>query len=386
MANLGAAPQSDLTWNSGAFKFALNNAVNASKAPAEVHSAVEVASAIEAGEFDRAVRYLSWILREGDISALAHQAGIDYHGFEELLQKITDDEALLPLTKEQRAVAKMFYAVRVLGLDSDIHPSERAISLLSHFKQVFYKRVSSETRRYDPIAAAASLLAAQGSECEHAQPTGIWILEEAFVRKTPAVLVTTNHTLGSDSIFLVAESLAQKNVLNGRVDSSDMWLSCKDSDATIFWESRKDNVQVWLKAFKRLASLGLARGNHILVVEDCHSGTSHPGDPEKVRTPIRDAFSACEELKDYTLVWAADTYSGLQSLDSGSIAGVVSDLFMPWVTGSHSKSAGDRIVKEILSPYLPSDTVEHLLTRFREIEGRVGRIIREEFEKLVTHL
>jgi hypothetical protein len=143
---------------------------------------------------------------------------------------------------------------------------------------------------------------------------------------------------------------------------------------------------VWLKAFKRLAALGLAPGNHILVVEDCRSGSSHPDDAEQVRTPIRQAFDACEELKDYTLIWEVDTNSGLATLEKGAIAGVVSDLFMPWVTGSHSKLAGDQIVKDILSPYLSSETVQHLLTTFRDIEGKVGRVVREEFEKLVVHL
>jgi hypothetical protein len=386
MVSVNPAPEHALMWNSGAFKFTLNDAARSSKRAPEVHSAIEVAAAINAGEFDRAVGYLGWILREADISSLAAQAGIDYEHFDELLQRVTSDEALLPLTEEQRTVAKMLYAVRVLGLDSEVHPSERAIRVLSRFKDAFSQRPVSETRRYNPVAAAASLLAAQGSECEHAQPTGVWVLEEAYVRKIPAVLVTTNHTLGSDSIFLVAESLAQKQVLNGRVDSSDLWLSCNDPDATIFWESRKDTPEVWIKAFKRLATLGLAPGNHILIVEDCRSGSSHPDDPEQVRAPIRQAFAACEELKDYTLAWEVDTNSGLTTLEQGQIAGVVSDLFMPWVTGSHSKSAGDRIVKDILSPYLSSETVEHLLTTFRDIEGQVGQVVREEFEKLIVHL
>jgi hypothetical protein len=348
-----------------------------------VHTAVEVAAAIDAGEFERAVRYLSWILREGDLPRLAEETGVNYKGVKDLLQKIADSESLLPLTKEQLAVAKMLYAVRVLGLESEEHPSERAINLLYDFKQAFPSS-STTFRRYDPLKAATSLLAAQGSVCEHAQPTGILVLEEACKQKTPAVLVTTNHTLGGDSIFLVAEYLAEKKILNGRVDSSDEWLGCHDPEATIFWESRKDNPNVWSKAFKRIAALELRPGDRILVVEDCYSGTPQPEDPEQVPAPIQQGFDSCQELAGYKLVWAPDTNSGLSALAQGDIAGVVSDLFMPLVTGSRSKTTGDRIVQEVLTPYIDPQTVQHLLTTFREIDGRVGQIIREEFQKLVT--
>lgn len=386
MASINPGPEQDLMWNSGAFRFALRGIAAPKAKQDDVHSAIEVASAIQAGEFDRAVSYLTWILREGDISQLAHRVGVDYQNFEDLLQKITSNESLLPLTKEQRAVARMLHAVRVLGLDSEVHPSTRAIKLLARFEENFRVSAPDNPRRFEPVAAAASLLAAQGSECEHAQPTGVWMIEESTRLGIPAVLVTTNHTLGGDSVSLIAESLARKGILDGRIDSSDLWLGCNDPEARIFWESRKDVPEVWSKAFKRLAACELAQGDRILIADDCHSGTAHPGDPELIKKPVREAFAACERLSKYSLVWASDTYSGLKVLDAGGVAGVVSDLFMPWLTGSHSKSAGDSIVKDIMSPYIPSETVEHLLTVFREIEGRVGRVMREEFEKLITHL
>jgi hypothetical protein len=158
MASIDPASSNDLVWNSGAFKFAITDSKATSSQQVEVHSAIEVASAIYAGEFERAVSYLGWILREADLPAIATEAGVNYSGFDDLLHKVTSDEALLPLSKEQRAVARMLYAVRVLGLDSEVHPSSRAIKVLSQFKDAFSRRPVSGTRRYNPVAAAASQL------------------------------------------------------------------------------------------------------------------------------------------------------------------------------------------------------------------------------------
>jgi hypothetical protein len=351
-----------------------------------VHTAREVATLIDKGEYTRAVSELGWVLKERDLLDLAEAAPSSQRlNLSSLLTQIFYQLDSLNLSNEQRAVANMLYAVKVLGLDSDYHPSERATALLEPHRGNFPAKLSGYLSHHPPLPGAASLLAAQGSECEHSQPLGVLVLKEAAELRIPAILVTTNHTLGGDSVFVVADYLAKHNILAGKVDSGDLWVGSSASDGDVLWESRKDNIDVWKKAFTRLAAKGLhGPSKTILVVEDCHSGNDHPDNPEVVCAPIKAAFADCPELGGYSLVFARDAGEGIDILHKDQIAGVISDLFMPMETASRSKIIGDTLVEKILAPYLTAGTVTNLLTTIRNIESAVGKIVRSEFEKLLA--
>ena len=340
-----------------------------------------ITTLLREGNFEAVVGGLGYILSESALGDMWKEHYGRRASINSILDQLYADPAALPLTPAQECVVRMMHAIHSVGLDSVWHPSDRALEIIKPYSpQLDQGLPTSHFSLSFRVVGAASLIAAQGSLCESATPSGISVLRAAQDAGVPATMLTAHHTLGGDAIPFVAEYLRGEGLLNGNISCPR--LGYDQPNADIYWEL-KESPEGWTNSCARLAEKGLASGGRLLIVEDFGQ---HPFEtPHKIelyKTMARGIQQS--PLKHLTAYLAKDQHEALSILHEGDVAGVVTDLYFPERFGSGSKELGDREVRRILGKFLGEADTESIMSQARSMECRVGAIVREEFEKLLT--
>lgn len=340
-----------------------------------------ITTLLREGNFEAVVGGLGYILSESALRDMWQERYGRRASINTILDQLCANPAVLPLTPAQECVVRMMHAIHSVGLDSVWHPSDRALEIIKPYSPQLDRGLP--TSRFSlsfRVVGAASLIAAQGSLYESAAPSGIPVLRAAHDAGVPAVMLTAHHTLGGDAVPFVAEYLRNEGLLNG--DISCPRLGYDQPNADIYW-ALKESPAEWTDSCARLAEKGLASGGRLLIVEDFGQ---HPFEtPQKIELYKAMARGIQQSpLKHLTTHLARDQHEALSILHEGGVAGVVTDLYFPERLGSGSKELGDREVRRILGKFLCETDTELIMSQARSLECRVGAIVREEFEKLLT--
>ena len=346
----------------------------------------EIASLIQSGHFEEAVRGLSFIISSSELSRrLSTQGGTAKLSFYNALEQIVTGQLSVDLSPAERSVVTMLHALRVTGLDSATHPSDRVLELVAPFAAQLNAdldpRHETDTVSWSyRMTGAASLIAAQASKIPAAQPCGVQILKMAQDLGIPRIMITSHHSLGGDAVPLIAEHCAREQLLNGQVSCARLGYETPNPD--IFWVFKED-PQAWLNCFERLASKCVKGGHYIVLVEDTLGPLSDDPLSIPVEDVIRQAYQRCSHFAYNPLTIVSDGEEAIHAITNLPVGGVVTDLFIPTRQGSLDKSCGEATVREVLAPYLTTAQIDHLLCAARAMEGEVASVMERELHKLL---
>ncbi len=346
----------------------------------------ELAACVERGSFEEAVRGLSFILSPSEICRrVAEESGLPSMPLDTALERVVSGAFRGDMTSAERSVATMLHAVRVLGLDSEMHPGDKALDLVAPFAERLNVDLDPHFHGGGALSyrvlGAASLVAAQASLMPAAQPCGIQILRMAHALGIPRLMVTSHHSLGGDAVPLIAEHCAREGLLNGEISCPR--LGYASANPEIFW-MMKESPEEWLQCFTRLADLGVRGGSYILVVEDSLGLAGQGRDAPAIQDVIWDAYRRCERLALNPLTIASNSSEAQGILGSLPVGGLLTDLFIPTEAGGTDKACGEASVHEVLGPYLREDEIAGLLRAGRAAEGSVAEIMERETIALLT--
>lgn len=345
----------------------------------------ELIGLVQTGHFQEAAYGLGFIIRPHELRA----RWLSLHPDDtapsvETLTRVAASTTDLPLSQAERSVIAMLHAITTTGLDSSMHPSERALDLLRPYIDKLNVDLvpsfgSGQNEYSYRVLGAASLLAAQTSKIASAQPCGVQILRAAYKYGYPCLLITSHHSLGGDAVPLIAEHCKREGLLNGEISSPRLGFVSEHPD--IFW-IHKEDVNAWRDGFERLAELELKLGHSILVVEDS-LGTVFNGRALSIEDTIRTAHEQCPSLRLNPLIIVRDCDAALATLRSTPIAGVMTDLFIPTTYDSPDKSCGEVTVREVLGRFLLGSEIDTLLCEGRCIESQIEELMEHELELLL---
>lgn len=377
----GHLPTSGPEWSSPAvnelFKVALDQP-DPEHPPLCPHT---ITTLLQEGNFEAVVAGLGYILSEATLSKMWEARYGRRAALNAILDKLHTDPTSLALSDAQRCVVRMMHAIHSIGLDSMWHPSDRALEIIAPFTARLDQGLEPSHKSLSfRVVGAASLIAAQSSLCESAAPSGIAVLRAARDAGIPAAMLTAHHSLGGDAVPLVAEYLRSEGLLNGGIACPR--LGYDDPDPDIFW-ALKESPEAWRDSCLRLADKGLSSGGKLLIVEDFGQ---HPFEtPQKIELYKAMANGIDQSpLKHLTPHLARDQHEALTLIQAGDVAGVVTDLYFPERLGSGSKELGALAVRRILGNFLSDTEIDTVISAAQSVECRVGVIVREEFNKLLT--